>query len=279
MSVLDGVLAEGNADNLDLPEIGMFWYGPKLHRAEQMSMQSYLNQGHRVKLFCYEEPHGVPEKVQILDANQVIPENKLFYNQRGGAKGSLGAFSDAFRFRMFKLFPGIVWSDTDMVCLKPVCDHIDGYRWGFESENRVNGALLSIPIDSPLFKWFYHGSMRPNIWMPWDSWNDRYIKFRRFVNRNHPGNIQHGEYGPTGLTQAAKYFSLLDTVQPGHVYYPLSYHDWENIYLAPAADSREVLLGATCLHLWNEAQRWASWDKDGSWRSDSLFEELWSALM
>jgi Glycosyltransferase sugar-binding region containing DXD motif len=92
------------------------WVGPKLRWIERLSIKSYLDNGWRFQLYVYDEPQGVPEGCEILDAAAIIPAADVFREGQGSGShaGSLGAFSDLFRYALLGKRGGM-WTDTDVI--------------------------------------------------------------------------------------------------------------------------------------------------------------------
>lgn len=112
--------------------INMFWHGPTLSRVERLSMVSFLANGHNVRLHVYDEPSGVPAGVELVDAGAVLPESSVFRYPNGSVAG----FANWFRYRLLHEQGGI-WSDTDVVCLKPFdFPQPEVFAWGHEAGQR-----------------------------------------------------------------------------------------------------------------------------------------------
>jgi len=103
-------------------QIQCFWHGNKLSLVELLTLKSFINNGYKVNLWRYDNrididrPHGV----EIRDANEVIPQDKIFfYTGKGDCRaGSLGGFSDIFRYHLLYKFGG-TYIDMDSVSLTP----------------------------------------------------------------------------------------------------------------------------------------------------------------
>lgn len=101
--------------------INCFWHGATFTFLERLTLKSFINHGYTVKLWCYSKEYGVdcPEQVEICDANEILPFDRLFYYNGYGdcRKNSLGGFSDLFRYYLiFK--QGGVYVDMDNTCLR-----------------------------------------------------------------------------------------------------------------------------------------------------------------
>jgi hypothetical protein len=131
------------------PLVQSLWVGSKLRWIERLAIQSYLDNGWRFQLYAYDELENVPAGCEILDASAIIPEKDVFTEGLGSGlhAGSVGAFSDLFRYRMLYERGGM-WSDTDVVNFlkfdpdgrKFVCTEISDA--GLVT---LNGAMMAAP--------------------------------------------------------------------------------------------------------------------------------------
>lgn len=141
------------------PLVQALWVGPKLRWVERLSISSFLQQGWRYQLYVYNLPEGVPKGVELMDATTILPREMIFKEEALSAahKGSLGAFSDLFRYKLL-LKKGGLWADTDILNLKLF--EPEGLRFmstevvtcGIEG---LNGAMLASPVNDPLVKLAY----------------------------------------------------------------------------------------------------------------------------
>jgi hypothetical protein len=125
------------------------WVGPRLRWIEEASIRSYLANGWRYQLYTYEVPENVPDGAEILDATAILPRSELFTESAssGMHKGSVGAFSDMFRYALL-LRRGGMWTDTDVINL----DRFDPDGARFIATERMdagviglNGAMMAAP--------------------------------------------------------------------------------------------------------------------------------------
>lgn len=254
-----------------LPLIHMFWHGPALTRLERLCMASFRAHGHQLRLHVYEEPAGVPAGVELFDAQRTLARHLIFRDTRSG---SLAPFADWFRYRLLHEQGGI-WADTDMVCLKPLAyagDEI--YAW--MDETVINNALLGLPAGHRLAAWMAECCEQPNRILPYDSPRTRRRKFkRRFLQGNGRGNLRWGEYGPDGLTQAARHFGDHAKALPFWHFYPIHYLNWHTVFDDSLSGNPAILGESRALHLWNEmTRRSPGFDKNARFPPDSLFEQL-----
>ena len=100
--------------------INCFWHGTPFCLLEKLTLKSFLNHGYEVKLWVYDHLNDieVPNGVIVEDANKVLPFDRLYTYKGNGdcRKGSLGGFSDLFRYYLLYNFGG-VYVDMDCTCL------------------------------------------------------------------------------------------------------------------------------------------------------------------
>jgi hypothetical protein len=52
------------------------WIGPELSTLEQLSIASFLQNGHDYHLYVYDEPKNVPVGTLIRDAGEILPSSR-----------------------------------------------------------------------------------------------------------------------------------------------------------------------------------------------------------
>lgn len=120
----------------------MFWHGRTLSPLEITCMRSYIDHGHRLRVFSY-DALALPAGVEYADARQILPYDRLFTFE-----GSPAAFACIFRYKL--LFQeGGWWVDTDVLCRKadlPACD----YYWAEQHPGQLNNAIMKFPRSDEL---------------------------------------------------------------------------------------------------------------------------------
>ncbi len=86
-----------------------------------------------------------PQACGSCSAEEILPRAVLFTHRR---TGSLGSFSDWFRYRLLKERGGI-WADTDVVCLAPLV-YPQQEIFGWQDARVLNNAVLGLPAGHPL---------------------------------------------------------------------------------------------------------------------------------
>lgn len=130
------------------------WVGPKLRWIEELSIRSFLRNGWRYQLYVYEVPGNVPDGVELMDAAAILPRSDIFAEGAGSGlhKGSIGAFSDLFRYALLAQRGGL-WTDTDVINLDRF--EPDGLRLISTEVTDAgiigpNGAMMAAPAGCPL---------------------------------------------------------------------------------------------------------------------------------
>lgn len=226
------------------------WIGDSLGPIERACMLSVLRQGHRLALYAYREPAGVPEGVEILDASAVLPQSAI--PAAWAIRSDL--YSDWFRYEIQKRGLGI-WLDLDVYLVAPL-DTAAAHLFGEYERGKVNGAVLRLPPDSPmlaaLLEQFAHGVV-PRA-LPWY----RRVPMRARKLLTGDVDLTHTPWGTTGphaLTKFVRRFKLSECARPPEVFYPA---EWRNAgwIRDPAIALDEIITERTvAIHLWNECIR------------------------
>lgn len=254
-----------------LRQILMFWHGAPLSRLERLSIASFLAHGHPVDLYAYEDVGRTPAGARVLDASEVLPRDTLFHHRR---TGSVGLFSDWFRYRLLHTRGGI-WADADIVCLRPL-DYPAAEIFGWETDRQINNAVLGLPVGHPLAAWLAACCESPNRILPYDSLSLRLRKWRRrFLQGDRRERVRWGEYGPKGLTHAVRHFGLLDRALPISHFYPVPFNEWHTLFEKPSAGNDAWLERSHAVHFANNQMRMSpGFDKNARFPEDSPFERL-----
>src|SRR5580704_13864394 len=165
---------QGAASAQELLRVQMFWHGAALSRIERLCMASFLAHGHPLDLYVYDAPAALPAGVRLMPPEEILPRTLLFRHRR---TGSLGSFSDWFRYRLLNERGGI-WADTDVVCLAPLA-YPQPEIFGWQDERTINNAVLALPQGHPLAVWLEACCEDPNRLLPYDRWSRRLRKLRR----------------------------------------------------------------------------------------------------
>lgn len=128
---------------MPLKTIAMLWIGPALSYLEQVCIRSFLDAGHHVALYSYEDVAGTPRDVEVRDAAEILSGAEIRRHER---TGSPAVHSDLFRYRLL-MREDVIWADTDAYCVRPftfAAPHVFG-----RLEDRLGIGVLGLPRDSP----------------------------------------------------------------------------------------------------------------------------------
>lgn len=222
------------------------WIGDRLGPVERACLRSVLRQGHALSLYCYGEPIGIPEGVDVRDASEILPESAVIRHSRG----SVAPFSDWFRYELLKRGLG-TWIDTDMYLLQPLDVRAD-YLFGEERPGVINNAVLRLPRSSPVLDELlapFKGTMP--AWLA-----SRYrmtSQLRKWLGGGvDVGAMPWGTTGPAALTAAAAKFGLSSLASPPEAFYPVPWESFDWI-VNPMWELDRMVTGSTVgIHLWNE---------------------------
>ena len=223
--------------------IQALWIGSRLSTMEQLSISSFLRNGHEYHLYTYNELANVPAGTVIKDANEILPASEVFqYKDRP----SYAAFSNFFRYRLL-LERGGWWVDSDIVCLRPF-DFTEEYVFSSElnaGHELVNCGAIKSPKGSEAMAY---------------AWSVCQAKKR--------DQLVWGETGPRLIAEAVKKYRLDKYQKPYYIFCPIS--EWRKVLEPHVA----VHPGAYAIHLWNEEWRLNNQDKNGRYPRNCIYERL-----
>ncbi len=223
------------------------WIGPELSAMEQLSIASFLKNGHEYHLYVYNEMKNLSPGCVLRDANEILPSGRVFQYQQ---YPSYAGFANFFRYKLL-LERGGWWADTDVICLKPF-DFSDAHVFASEIVNQaevVASAILKAPVKSEAMAY---------AWAVCQS--------------KQPENLVWGETGPRLVAEVVKKFSLEKYQQPADVFCPIGYADWRQV-IEPDARLR-FNESTRAIHLWNEMWRDSGQDKNAAYDPACLYEQL-----
>lgn len=176
--------------------------------------------GHKVRLFTYDAPSGVPAGIELIPASEIVSFSAVRDIANGG---HLELVSDLFRYRLLAASAGL-WVDADCYCVGAVED--DDYIFGRETSLGLNSAILKLPAASPVLQALC--AIGPGFIPPWMSKaRRRNMYLRRLVGRPKPlERMTWGTTGPAALTYFAKLHGIDQLAAPSDVYYPIH---WDHV--------------------------------------------------
>jgi mannosyltransferase OCH1-like enzyme len=223
------------------------WIGPELSVMEQLSVSSFLQNGHEYHLYVYDEPKNVPKGTVIKDANEILPSSSVFQYQHSP---SYAGFANFFRYKLI-LERGGWWADTDIVCLKPF-DFPEQYVFSSEISQGlevVTSGIFKCPSLSEVMSY---------------AWG--------VCQTKDPQHLVWGETGPKLMGDAVRKYTLEKYQKPSQVFCPLGFFEWQRV-LEPL---EEIVFDEStyAVHLWNERWRAAGQDKNDQYDENCFYEQL-----
>ena len=227
--------------------IQSLWIGGRLSTLEQLSLTSFLACGHPVHLYAYAPIGGVPEGVELKDANEILPAAEIYRMgpAAGQRQGSYAAFADLFRYKL--LFErGGWWVDTDIVCLRPFTFSAE-ICFGYQEPGVVNNAVIKAPAGCALMEAVY-----------------------REVRRLGPG-VSWEQIGPHPFTQVLQAEGALERyAEPEITFYPVRWPDHRQLF---AAD-QQLPAESAAVHFWRTLLLEDRLDLEAAFPESSIFETL-----
>ena len=180
------------------------WVGPELSTMEQLSLTSFMANGHEYHLYIYDDTKNIPAGTIIKDGNEILPAANIFQYQQ---RPSYAGFANFFRYKLL-LERGGWWADTDLVCLKPF-DFPDEYVFSSEiskGQEVINAGVIKAPRGSEAMAY---------------AW--------AVCETKDPLQLVWGETGPQLVAEAVKKHRLEEHVKPHSVFCPLDFWDWQKV--------------------------------------------------
>lgn len=263
------------------PIIQSLWIGTKLSVMENLSISSFLQNGHPFHLYIYDNVQGVPEGVTLKDANNILHSDKIFKYKDFD---SYAGFSNIFRYKLL-LEKGNYWVDTDIICLKPFLDNTE---YVFASQKMPNISFKHKGKSSILYRSqnlvtevkkfvknpFYFKEKKTAttciIKAPSASAIMEYC-YNKSANKD-PQKLYWGQTGPQLLTKAINKFDMWDYVAEPGIFCPIDHWNWKQI-ISESFDE-DVLTNSQAVHLWNEFWRRDNVDKSSNFSENCIYEQL-----
>ena len=168
------------------------WIGEKLLPQNIISIKSFLQNGFDYNLYVYDDVKNIPSEVNVLDANDILPESRIWVYKKGFNKGGVSGYSCEFRYEFLYKYGGL-FVDTDIVLLKQF-DLDKSFIFISElnesgKKSVTNGLIYSRRIGRAIFR------------MALDD-----------INYRNKERLRHGEVGPILLNNLVKKCNLEEFV-------------------------------------------------------------------
>ena len=221
------------------------WIGESLGPVERACLRS-IARHHRIALYCYNDVRGVPDKVELRDASEILPYETV--TAAWCARADL--YSDWFRYELLRRGLG-TWLDTDVYLLAPI-DLESPYLFGAETTKYLNNAVFRAPPDSELLSRLLEPFLKRTTpkWMSWRRYAPMRIRELLTGNLNLT-RVPWGTTSPIALSAIARELGLTHLAQPQERFYPAPWQQARWI-LDPCVGLEDVIgEGTVAVHLWN----------------------------
>lgn len=239
----------------DLPVISSLWIGPPLSFLEQLCLKSFVDAGHRTKLYTYAPVGNVPDGVEIADANAILPSTKFVVNK---ASGTPGPQSDKFRYHLLDQTDE-TWVDTDAYCLRPFPDRPIIVACHFKDV--VANGVLRLPKTSKTLQDLLAFTEDEYPLLPDDF---PYVG-RALLRENrarhgtddpmHVSDMPWEIWGPFAITYFMKKNGEFDQVMPAHTLYPLAGNEIVRVLQMPRRANIELPEDCLSIHFYGSRFR------------------------
>ena len=223
------------------------WIGTELSIMEQLSISSFLRNGHQYHLYVYDELKNIPAGTVVKDGNEILPAERIFKYKD---YPSYAGFSNFFRYKLL-LDRGGWWADADTICVKPF-DFREEYIFSSEMSRGnevINCGAIKAPAGSELMAY---------------AWG--------VCQTKKPEQLVWGETGPRLMGEAVRKYSLEEFKKPHHTFCPINYPDWKQLLIPNGVT--QLAPETYAIHLWNEMWRHEGQDKNAHYPDDCLYELL-----
>jgi hypothetical protein len=235
------------AAEASLAHIATLWIGEALGPVERACLKSVIRQGHSLSLYCYRRPEGVPAGIEIRDAAEILPEDRIIRHE----SGSVALFANWFRYELQRRGLG-TWVDCDVYLVAPLESALP-YLFGEQGPGSINVGVFRAPPDSPLLPPLLalFEERRVPHWLPW---RPKLSAYARLLTSGRSGlsKMPWGSAGPRAASALAKELGLFRLAAPRDVLYPVHWRDAEWIR-DPALSLDDMITPRTlCVHIWNQ---------------------------
>lgn len=127
----------------ELPTVASFWDGAELGWIERACLASFVDVGHPVILYSYEQIENLPDGIKNLAASEVWEAPSNIRNET-----SASYVADIFRIHLMDR-TDFIWVDTDVIAFKPLIPNKDGFLVGYTPwEAEINNCIMRLPKNS-----------------------------------------------------------------------------------------------------------------------------------
>lgn len=212
--------------------LATLWLGPQLGSLHSLCLRSWARHNEDNHLYTLGGVVGVPEGILERNALDVEGVSPLYRPERAAENPS--GFSNIFRTKLLQSCDSI-WLDTDVLMLAPIGSKYGNTIFGRESASKVNGAVLSLPMESKVL-----------------------ALMSERLERHSGKSIIFGDLGPSMLTKVLEDLEINEEAFPESEFYEIGATEIWKLYAKSAFDEVSYRLkDKTFTHLWNEASKLA----------------------
>jgi hypothetical protein len=168
-------------------------------------------------LYSYDPVEGVPTGVEVRDAAQVLPRERVFLNEE---RQSYAPFSDVFRYTLLR-DTDFYWVDADVYAVKPFA--FNGDYFFARIAPRIGIGVLSLPKASPSLTAVLEVAEAPRADLPWLL--KAHAKIGNHQRQDGTVPIEKLPYkalGPLALDWLLRHHDEMHHALPEATHYPLS---------------------------------------------------------
>jgi hypothetical protein len=197
---------------------------------EELSLASLVARGQHVLLYSYDPTLRVPDGVELVDANEILPGDRIYEFTSPEGERTPALHSDLFRYEVLRRFGGWYF-DLDVVLLRDRPPSMDVYI-AYEDESVINGAVMRFPPGSEIM-----------------------IAASRAA-RDRLDTREWGAIGPKLITKLAKELGLAKFARPWPRAFPIRPLEARLLFLPKHHDElAERVATADFVHLWHDVWR------------------------
>lgn len=236
---------------MDNAAVNTLWIDHQIGVIQKICYCSYLEQGHMVNVYSYQEIGNLPPGVVWKDANGILDQSLVFKDLRN----SYATFSDWFRIALLYKNGGW-WVDSDTICLKKF-----NIKDDFAFATEVVDAIGNVSVCNAIIK------------MPANSSIGNAIlnEINEIITSKDVNSILWTEIGASILNRFIHGFGLEKHLLSPEVFCPIHYFNFKEIFQRQAITFPK---STYAVHVWNKMWEWGGIDPENDFGDMSFFQDL-----
>ena len=236
---------------IDVAIVASLWIGEGLSVVEQASIRSFQKVGDHFVLYAYGPVSGVPEGVEVRDAQEVFPCTNIVRHKK---TGSPAIHADLFRYALLEKV-GLIWVDLDVIALKSF-EFSGDYVFAYESAASVANGILKLPPESETLKQLRAIKMDAKGYPPQVTGLRRLRYHVKYLGRKLPiDRWTWGSTGPKALTYFLKKYGEIHHALPISSFYSIPLERARDFVIPGKITSESLPEDAWAVHLWGTELR------------------------